>query len=47
MVIVGCARPVSILRSWVSSAGVRQGGSWGGDVAVVLWGWVARIGACW
>jgi hypothetical protein len=47
MVIVGCARPVRILRSWVSSASVRPAWGWGGDVAVVLWGWVALIGACW
>ena len=47
MVIVGCARPVRILRSCVSSSGVRHDGGWGGGVAVVLWGWVALTGACW
>ncbi len=36
MVIVGCVRPVRIRRSWVSSAGVRHEGGWGGAGAVVL-----------
>ena len=47
MVIVGCARPVSILRSCESSSGVRHYGGLGDGVAVVLWGWVALTGACW
>jgi hypothetical protein len=47
MVIVGCARPVRILRSCVSSSEVRHDGGWGGGVAVVLWGCVALTGACW
>lgn len=38
MVIVGCVRPVSILRSCESSSGVRHYGGLGDGVAVVLWG---------
>jgi hypothetical protein len=39
MVIVGCDRPMRILRSWVSSAAVRSEEGWGGGGTMVMCGW--------